>query len=270
MGTIAFAVSDYRLLACACFGLCAAAEPAAAQDKPDMIVMVGLGPALRPQYPGADTFSIAVSPVINVWREGDRMPAKTADQGSGFGLFGKRGGLAAGLALNVAPQRTGSDIAPALADVGFGIEAGGFIEAYPLANLRLRGQLRQAIGAHQGLTADALIDLVLRQRDDRLVVTIGPRLRWGNGRFQRAYFGVSAAETAASGLPAYSPGSGFHAYGAMTGAYYQFDHKWGLFGFAGYDRLIGDAARSPIVTQTGSRDQFSTGLALTYRFTIRR
>lgn len=252
------------------------ASPALAQnqpdmaDRPDMIFMVGIGPVLKPQYPGADTFRISASPVVNVWREGERMPAETADEGSGFAVVGMRGKLAAGVALSVAPSRKGSDIAPGLADVGFGIEAGGFVEAYPLPDLRLRSEVRQAIGAHKGLVTDTSIDLVLRQADDRLVVTIGPRLRWGNDRFQRAYFGVSPAEAAASGLSAYSPGSGFHAYGAMTGAYYQFGQKWGLFGFAGYDRLIGAAARSPIVSQTGSRNQFSSGLALTYRFTVQR
>lgn len=276
MGIIALASPHLRLIAGALLALGGWISPAAAQDKPVIedrpatIFMVGVGPVLKPKYPGAEAFSISASPVINVWREGERMPAETADEGSGFAVVGKRGELAAGLALSVAPGRKGSDIAPALADVGFGIEAGSFIEAYPMPNLRLRGELRQAIGAHKGLVADALIDLVLRQPDDRLVVTLGPRLRWGNARFQRAYFGVTAAQAPASGLPAYVPGSGIHAYGAMTGAYYQLDRTWGLFAFAGYDRLTGVAARSPIVAQTGSRNQVSTGLALTYRFTIRR
>lgn len=282
MGMIAFTSVDFRLAAWAIIGFTAFASPAAAQDRPDLekrptfeerpatIFMVGIGPALKPQYPGADSSRLSASPIVNVWRDGERMPAETADEGAGFVVVGKRGKLAAGVALSVATGRKGRDIAPGLADVGFGIEAGGFIETYPLPGLRLRGELRQSIGAHKGLVADALIDLVLRQPDDRLVITVGPRLRWGNERFQRAYFGVSAAGAAASGLPAYNPGSGIHAYGAMTGAYYQFDHKWGLFGFAGYDRLTGAAARSPIVVQTGSRNQISTGLALTYRFTIRR
>lgn len=279
MGMIASNSVDFRLAAWAIIGFAAFASPAAAQERPDRadleerpatIFMVGIGPVLKPQYPGADSYRISASPVINVWRDGERMPAETADEGAGFVVVGKRGKLAAGVALSVATGREGTDIAPGLADVGFGIEAGGFIETYPLPGLRLRGELRQSIGAHKGLVADALIDLVLRQPDDRLVVTVGPRLRWGNDRFQRAYFGVSAAEAAASGLPAYNPGSGIHAYGAMAGAYYQFDRKWGLFGFAGYDRLTGVAARSPIVVQTGSRNQITTGLALTYRFTIRR
>lgn len=246
----------------------AMASPLAAQDKPDMIVMIGVGPALQPKYPGASSLVLAAKPVVNFWRKGDPLPAKAADQSPGFVVLGQRGGLAAGPAVTFAPGRNGKDIAPGLADVGFGMEVGGFIEAYPWEHLRLRGELRRAIGASKGLTGDVAIDLELRLPDDRLVVTAGPRLRWGNGRYQRAYFGVDAAEALTSGLTSHRPGSGVHAYGAMTGAYYQFGRTWGVYAFAGYDRLTGDAARSPIVTHKGSRDQFSTGLSLTYRVTI--
>ena len=44
----------------------------------------------------------------------------------------------------------------------------------------------------------------------------------------------------------------------------QLGPSWGIYTYAKYDRLVGDAADSPLVTQLGSRDQFSGGLALTY------
>ena len=95
-------------------------------------------------------------------------------------------------------------------------------------------------------------------------------MRWGSARFHRAYFGVEPANVVPSGLPAYDPGSGVYAYGLTAGAYYSFDKHWGLYGFAGYDRLTGDAARSPVVTLAGDRNQLSAGLAATYRFKVRR
>lgn len=42
---------------------------------------------------------------------------------------------------------------------------------------------------------------------------------------------------------------------------------FGLYGYAGYDRLTGEAKDSPIVA-AGKKDQFSAGLALTYRFRL--
>jgi outer membrane protein len=46
--------------------------------------------------------------------------------------------------------------------------------------------------------------------------------------------------------------------------------RWGLFGFARYERLVGDAAKSPIVREFGSRNQLSGGIGLNYTFTIPR
>jgi outer membrane protein len=43
-----------------------------------------------------------------------------------------------------------------------------------------------------------------------------------------------------------------------------------MFGFARYERLVGDAAKSPIVRDFGSRDQLSAGIGLNYTFTIKR
>ena len=71
-----------------------------------------------------------------------------------------------------------------------------------------------------------------------------------------------------TGLPAYNPGGGVHSLGAEAGLTYRLGRRWGLFGYAGYDRLIGDAADSPIVRAFGSRDQFSGGLGLFYEFDV--
>ena len=92
------------------------------------------------------------------------------------------------------------------------------------------------------------------------------RVRWGSAKYNRAYFGV-AAPGLGPVLPAYQPGSGIYAVGAVAGIHLPVGQRLGLFSYAGYDRLTGAAARSPIV-KAGSQDQFSAGLALTYRFSI--
>jgi outer membrane protein len=43
-----------------------------------------------------------------------------------------------------------------------------------------------------------------------------------------------------------------------------------MFGFARYERLVGDAAKSPLVRELGSRTQLSAGIGLNYTFTIAR
>ena len=42
--------------------------------------------------------------------------------------------------------------------------------------------------------------------------------------------------------------------------------SWSVTGVAGYSRLLGDYADSPIVSERGSEDQFFFGLALGRRF----
>jgi outer membrane protein len=43
-----------------------------------------------------------------------------------------------------------------------------------------------------------------------------------------------------------------------------------MFGFARYERLVGDAAKSPIVRELGSRNQLSGGAGLSYTFKMSR
>ena len=52
----------------------------------------------------------------------------------------------------------------------------------------------------------------------------------------------------------------------VIGYIQQLSERWGIYTYAEYDRLVDDAANSPVVTTYGSRDQYSGGIALTYTF----
>ena len=134
---------------------------------------------------------------------------------------------------------------------------------------RLRAELLKGIGGHEGLVGTIGADKIWRD-GDRYVFSIGPRVLFSDARYQRAYFGVTPAASLASGLPAYRPGGGVHAVALASGLSYQLNNRWGLFGYARYERLVGDAAKSPIVRELGSRNQLSGGIGLNYTFTIRR
>ena len=55
-----------------------------------------------------------------------------------------------------------------------------------------------------------------------------------------------------------------------SGLDYQLGPRWGVFGYARYERLVGDAAKSPVVREFGSRNQMSAGIGLNYTFTVKR
>jgi len=89
---------------------------------------------------------------------------------------------------------------------------------------------------------------------------------WADHRYHDAYFSVAPADSAPSGLPAYDAGAGIQAVGVTAGLVTQLTRRWGIYSYAKYDRLAGDAADSPIVRRYGSRDQLSGGIALSYTF----
>jgi MipA family protein len=244
-------------------------EPAA--ERPARRIMLGTGIQITPSYPGASTTGAGFLPLFDSWKEGELLPVESPDEAFGFALAGKRGGLAAGPAMAIAATRP-TDAVPGLAKVGFGLEAGGFVEAWPADHLRLRAELRHGIGAHKALLGDLAADLVWRSAapGEAAVATIGPRLRWGSAKHNRAYFGVPAPNTGpgpAAGFTPYEPGAGLYAVGASAGLRLPLGKTFGLYTYAGYDRLTGPAADSPIV-RMGSRDQVSAGAALTYRFSL--
>lgn len=235
--------------------------PASAQT-----ITVGGGAQAYPKYPGADSYGINPMPIFGFRREGSPMTFDAPDDGIGFGLLGRDSAFNIGPDIRFQGKREEDDVGAPVGDVGFTVEAGGFVELYPSDQFRLRASLRQGLGGHKGLVGDIGADLIIRD-ENGYIFSIGPRARWGDDDFHQAYFGVPFA-IPASGLAAYDPGSGFYAFGAQAGLTVRLGASWGLQGYAGYDRLVGDAADSPIVRGFGSRDQFSGGLGLFFEFGI--
>lgn len=266
-------VPTKALLAAACVML---SQPALAQqdepdeDKPDLKVLVGIGIQLRPSFPGASELSLRPLPLVRVRREGALLPSRAPDQNSSIKIVGDREGLSLGGTFNFQSKRDEDDVGAKVGDVGFTFEPGAYAQAFVTDTVRLRAEVRHGLGGHNAFVGDIAADYVFRPADDRFVATIGPRMRFADSRYHRRYFGITPETAAATGLPGFDADAGLYAVGATAGLLYQFTPQWGGFGYAGYDRLTGDAAHSPIVREFGSRNQFSTGLAVTYTFGVKR
>jgi MipA family protein len=254
------------LLACA--ALLAVSTPAFAQDENDYRVRIGLGGQIQPTFIGADDTKVRPLVDFDLARGTNPFPFEAPDDSFGIRLISK-GGFAAGPAANIQSKRKESDVGAPVGKVSTTVEVGGFAEYHLNDSFRLRGDLRKGLGGHDGLVGSVGADYILRD-GDRYVFSIGPRVLASNGRFQRAYFGVDSEAALASGLPAYRPKGGIYALAATSGLSYQFNNRFGMFGYARYERLVGDAAKSPIVRELGSRNQLSGGLGLSYSFTIKR
>lgn len=125
--------------------------------------------------------------------------------------------------------------------------------------------MRQGLGGHKGMIGTVGADYVMRDAD-RWLVAVGPRVMITNQRYQRSFFAVTPETAAVTGIDAFEPDGGVQAVGASATFLRQLSPRWGLVGYTKYDRLIADAARSPLVLDYGSRNQFSVGAALSYSF----
>ena len=88
----------------------------------------------------------------------------------------------------------------------------------------------------------------------------GAAFTYGSGNYMDEYFGVTRADSLASGLPVYVPESGLRDVRAWAVALLHLSPQWNLGAGAMYMRLIGDAADSPIVSDRGSRNQWVYGI----------
>lgn len=238
-----------------------AALPAAAESE--AVVTLGFGAKLAPSYFGSDDYELGPtgSLPLDYLRLGDSLTIGSPDPGyapTGFRIGGS---------FRYVGDREAADH-PELAgleDIDAALELGVRV-GYDAPGYRAYAALRYGVTGHESLVAEIGADAVV-QASDRLTLNAGPRFLFGSDRYAATYFGVTATESAASGLSAFDAGGGLLSAGVEIGATYQFNDDWGLRGAIGYERLMGDAADSPITAQ-GSRTQGSASLTLTRRVTF--
>lgn len=241
--------------------------PAAAQDE-GWIVTLGPGAAWVPEYPGSADRRVDFWPIIDVRRADQPQRFETPDESFGIGLVSTRA-FRAGPSINIQDGRDEEDAVPGIGDVGTTIEGGAFAEAYLGTNFRLRADVRKGFGGHKGLIGDVGGDFIIGDPADRFLFSVGPRLRFANARYVRTFFGVNPEQSALTGLPVHAVGGGVHSAGALAFASYRLTDRIGARAYSRYDRLLGDAADSPLVrSDFGSRNQLELGIGLTYSFTV--
>jgi outer membrane scaffolding protein for murein synthesis (MipA/OmpV family) len=248
------------------------AAPAGAQPAEDdedvLIVSFGVGPQALPEFPGSDEYRVQPLFGGHVRREGQPIPARAPDDGFGVSLTGRSGPIEIGPMVQFQPKRDPEDIGAAFEEVDFTFEPGAFVNFKISDSFRVRAEGRRGFGGHEGFIGDIGVDFFTRPGPDTLI-SIGPRVRLADSEYMETYFGVTPAAAAASGLPAYTPEGGVKSVGAMFGITHQLSRSFGIYGYAGYDRLLNDAADSPIVRFRGSEDQYSGGITLYYSFRMR-
>jgi outer membrane protein len=238
-------------------------------------VRLGLGPIIRPNYEGSNNYNVDPVPVISLRYKNlvevdnneikvtafNRLFNKTANTGNGSALrVGPLVSVNFGRGENNSPDLRG------MGNVSTSIELGGFVSyTFPSGSrVRLRAR-HDVISGHGGGTVVADYTQVFL-RGNRFVLGGIAQGTWATGNFMRSFFGVNAAQAAATGYPVFTPGAGFKDVNFSLNANYQIATQWSVVTNVNYKRLIGGAANSPLVSQVGSPNQIVYTAFAVYTF----
>jgi outer membrane protein len=232
----------------------------------DWYLKVGAAGFTAPKFEGDDAYEISFAPIISLGKAGDEPRFSSRNDNISIGLF-DTGAFRAGIAGRLVLPRDSddSDDLAGLDPIDLGAEVGGFVEVYPTDWLRVRGELRHGFISHDGVVGDVQVD-AFTEITPEVLVSAGPRITFGSAQYFDAYYGVNAAESAASGLSEYEPGGGVESVGVGGAIDWKTTDKLTTSVFTEYSRLTGPAAASSLVEERGSPNQYLFGLSATYRF----
>ena len=243
--------------------------PSAETGLKDWKIRLGAGVSYQPEYEGSDEYKVAPLPMLMVsyrdlvFLRGPMLGAN-AFTWTGSGPNDK---------LQVGPlvryqfgrDEDDSDDLRGMGDLDGAVELGGFVTYSTGPWSAGLNVFRDVSNAHDGLT----VKLSAGNRmplAPKLMLRSEISTTWADSNYTEAFFGISAAQAARSGLAQYQAEGGFKDAGITFDLDYSLTDHWDVTGRLGYKRLLGDAADSPLVADRGSADQLSTGMFFGYKF----
>ncbi len=230
---------------------------------------IDVGPGLLavPRFPGSDGLRLLPIPQLDIRYKNQFFAS--VQTGIGYNVLNTRK-WRAGPILRPDFGRTSRDIAvfPGLARIRFSPEVGGFLTYQPSLFTSLQLEVRQAVGGHEGLIADLSVRRI--KLLGKWTLGYGGRVRFADASYLQAYHGVTAAQSATSGLAPYRPGASVNDVALSGFASRRLGGNWSVNAFGSYARLVGAAAESPLArSQVGSRNQVTLGTSVSYRFRLK-
>lgn len=237
------------------------AEAPLADDGIDLVIELGAGGRMAPEYEGSDEYTVSPFPIVAV----DYLDIP------GLFVIGSRdpqgGGLSFGPSIGYTGERESDDFddLTGLDDVDATYEAGLRV-GYEWSFAEVYGEARYAFGGAEGFVGEVGANAIARPTQE-ITLKAGPYATLASADYTETYFGVTAAESITSGYDEYDPEGGFKSVGVAASARYEFRPDWFLNADASYSQFVGDAKDSPIV-EAGDDEQFTVGLGLSKRFSL--
>jgi MipA family protein len=229
---------------------------------------LGAGVVNMPTFPGASGTETNAVPLIGA-SYGRYFIGMNPDAGEllslgAYLLRDDRWRIGAALAYDFIEPRKESDD-PRLRGLG-DIDRTAHAELFAIYSIgwaEIRGGVQTDIGGKDRGTSATLDAIGRYQATPELLLTAGPGLTWGSSDYNSTYFGVDEVQSALSGLPRYSAGSGLNTLRFSLGASYRLTTHWRVGGDITASWLQGGSADSPIVEK---KTQMSYGVFVNYLF----
>jgi outer membrane scaffolding protein for murein synthesis (MipA/OmpV family) len=234
-------------------------------NLPDWRVILGAAAESQPVYTGAHAYKVQGGPVINIQYK-DIAFLSTGD-GLGYNfLRGDHYRIGAAIAYDLGrKERDDYGNLRGMGDIT-AAPAAKLFATYVLSKkfpLILRVDARQILGGANGTVGDVGIYMPLPGSSKKFVMFAGPSVTLATHRYLQSEFGVTPAQSLASGHPVFdthagmqSAGVGFSATGFLTA-------HWLLNIDAALTKLKGSPDISPI-TQTSTQRELA--LSINYQF----
>lgn len=227
--------------------------------KPSWSLIIGAGGIYEPEYEGSDEFKFSPVPLViftyGEWLEIDPTGATiTALRNGGFSLAGKVG-------YETGRDQDDHDRLNGLGDIDFAATVGAKA-AYTWDAFEFYAALDQTIEGSESLIGTVGVEYSAPVTE-RLMIGAGAEVVVANDKHMQAYFGVNAAQAAASGLSEYKAEAGIKRVNVSASATYGLSEDWFIRGEAALGILTGDAADSPIVEK---KLQPSASIFVGYKF----
>ncbi|MBI5120197.1 MAG: MipA/OmpV family protein [Rhodospirillales bacterium] len=232
------------------------------ESKKNWNFVIGGGVGYAPTYEGSDEYDILPIPVVSIDYKKGLFFANVRNGIGSYPLQGKNYKVGASVAY--APGRKEDDDNKNLRGMGDldAAATANLLAEYSFGPAQLSGIVKTGISGDFGTTVEANFG-TRHSVTDKIIMSGSVGLIWADKEHMNNRFGVSSSQSTASGYSQYDAGSGIKSAGFSVGATYLLTEKWNVnLTFKG-DKLLGDAADSPIV-----KNEFvpSAFLTTSYKF----
>lgn len=236
------------------------ATPTLAADQPQgNVLTLGGGVDVTPRYSGSDKSRVSAAQVVDYAMANGFFVSTTR----GIGYGNSFGNLDYNAALSYRAGRKDRDVSSdSIASGSDDLRGMGDIKGSAIVVPGLGYRVTD------WLTVQLQAEVPVSERDNgeavhfgiasplytspKNALTLALTGSWGSSKYVQTYYGVNAAQSAASGFARHDAGSGIYAYSLNLDWTHKLTSRWSLLAAAGVTQLTGEAGDSPIVQRKTS------------------